>query len=139
MSDARQDASGPINGLMNSLTGILSTLVGIAQTRLEIISTELREEVEQAAELLLWAFIALFASGIGLFLGALVLIFAFWETHRVLVSVLVMAFFFVLAFTAVMVLRVKIKTWGRPFETTLTELARDKEQLKARIEEHKSP
>lgn len=125
-------AAGPVSGLLGSLTNVLSTLVAIAQTRLEIISTELQEEVGHAAELLLWAFVALFAAGIGLFLGALVLIFAFWDSHRVLVSVLVMAFFLLLALTAVLVLRAKLQGRKRLFESTIAEFARDREQLKSR-------
>lgn len=128
-----RESGGPVSGLLGSLTGALTTLVAIAQTRLEIISTELQEEVGRAAELLLWAFIALFAAGIGLFLGALVLIFVFWDSHRLLVSVLVMGFFFLLALTAVLVLRAKLKGHGRLFESTIAEFARDREQLKNRF------
>jgi len=121
--------TGPVGGLIGSLKNMVSSLIAIAQTRLELISTELQEEVGRAAELLLWAFIALFAAGIGLFLGALVLIFAFWDTHRVLVSVLVMGFFFLLALTAVLVLRAKLRARPRLFEATIAEFARDREHL----------
>lgn len=121
--------TGPVGGLISSLKNMVSSLIAIAQTRLELISTELQEEVGRAAELLLWAFIALFAAGIGLFLGALVLIFAFWDTHRVLVSVLVMGFFFLLALTAVLVLRAKLRARPRLFEATIAEFARDREHL----------
>jgi uncharacterized membrane protein YqjE len=121
--------TGPVGGLIGSLKNMVSSLIAIAQTRLELISTELQEEVGRAAELLLWAFIALFAAGIGLFLGALVLIFAFWDTHRVLVSVLVMGFFFLLALAAVLVLRAKLRARPRLFEATIAEFARDREHL----------
>jgi uncharacterized membrane protein YqjE len=127
--DESAAGTGPISGLIGSLRGALSTLVVIAQTRLEIISTELQEEVGRAAELLLWAFVALLAAGIGLFLGALVLIFAFWETHRLLVSLLVMGFFFLLALAAVLVLRARLKSRPRLFEATIAEFARDREHL----------
>lgn len=120
---------GPVGSLIGSLKNALSTLLGIAQTRLEIISTELQEEVGRAADLLVWAFVALFAAGIGLFLGALVLIFAFWETHRVLVSVLMVSFFFVLAIAAALVLRSKLRNGPRPFDATIAELKRDREHL----------
>ena len=134
MNDSGQgENSGPVSGLLGSLANVLTTLVGIAQTRLEIISTELQEEVERAAELLVWAFIALFAAGIGLFLGALVLIFAFWDSHRLLVSILVMGFFVLLTLVAVLVLRVKLKRRTRVFDATIAEFARDREQLKARF------
>ncbi len=121
--------TGPVGGLIGSLKNVLSSLIAMAQTRLELISTELQEEVGRAAVLLLWAFIALFAAGIGLFLGALVLIFAFWETHRLLVSLLVMGFFFLLALTAVLVLRAKLQSRPRLFDATIAEFARDRELL----------
>jgi uncharacterized membrane protein YqjE len=121
--------TGPVSGMIGSLKSMLSSLIAIAQTRLELISTELQEEVGRAAELLLWAFIALFAAGIGLFLGALVLIFAFWDTHRVLVSLLVMGFFFLLALVALLVLRARLRSRPRLFEATIAEFARDREHL----------
>jgi uncharacterized membrane protein YqjE len=121
---------GPVSGLINSVRNAAATLVAIAQTRLEIISTELQEEIGRAAILLLWAFVALLAAGIGLFLGALVLIFAFWDTHRLLVSLLVMGFFVLLSGTAVLVLRAKLATRSPLFGATIAELSRDHEHLR---------
>lgn len=121
--------AGPISGLIGSLKNALSTLVAIAQTRLEILSVELQEEIGRAANLLLWALIALFAASIGLFLGALVLIFAFWDTHRLLVSLLVMGFFFLLASMAVLVLRARLSKRPPLFEATIAEFSRDREHL----------
>jgi uncharacterized membrane protein YqjE len=121
---------GPVSGLINSVRSAAATLVAIAQTRLEIISTELQEEVSRAANLLLWAFVALLAAGVGLFLGALVLIFAFWDTHRLLVSLLVMGFFMLLSGIAVLVLRSKLANRSPLFAATIAELARDHEHLR---------
>lgn len=129
MAHDSEGSTGPIGALIGSLKNALSTLIAIAQTRLEIVSTELQEEIGRAAQLLLWTFVALFATGIGLFVGALVLIFAFWETHRVLVSVLVMGFFFLLALTAVLMLRAKLKGRPRLFEATIAEFSRDRAHL----------
>jgi len=126
---ADNGTAGPISSLLGSLAKVLANLVGIAQTRLEILSTELQQEVAQAAQMLLWAFVAVFAAGTGLFLGGLVLIFAFWDTHRLLAAVLVMGFFFLLAVVAVLMLRAKMKSRGRLFEATIAEFAKDREQL----------
>jgi uncharacterized membrane protein YqjE len=123
---------GPVSSLLGSLAKVLANLVGIAQTRLEILSTELQQEVTQAAQMLLWAFVAVFAAGTGLFLGGLVLIFAFWETHRLMAAVLVMGFFFLLAVVAVLMLRAKLKARGRLFEATIAEFAKDREHLGSR-------
>jgi uncharacterized membrane protein YqjE len=127
--DETEAEAGPAGSLLGSLKNALATLIAIAQTRLEIISTELQEEVSRAANLLVWGFVALFAAGMGLFLGALVLIFAFWETHRVLVSVLMVSFFFALALAAALVLRAKLTHGPRPFDATIAEFKRDREHL----------
>lgn len=125
-----ESGTGPVSGLIGSLKNAMATLVAIAQTRLEIISLELQEEIGRAASLLLWCFVALLGAGIGLFLGALVLIVAFWDTHRLLVSLLVTGFFLLLSGIAVMVLRIKLARRTPLFEATIAELARDREQLR---------
>jgi uncharacterized membrane protein YqjE len=125
-----ESRAGPVSGLIGSVRNVMATLVAIAQTRLEIISTELQEEIGRAANLLLWAFVALLSAGIGLFLGALVLIFAFWDTHRLLASLLVMGFFLLLSGVAVLVLRSKLAHRPPLFTATIAELARDQEHLR---------
>lgn len=124
---------GPLGGLLHSLTQVFATLVAMAQTRLELLTTELQEEVQQAAQLLLWAFVALFAAGIGLFLAALVVIFAFWDTHRLLVSIIVTVVFFAIAAFAALYLSSKLRNKRRMLDATLTELARDREKLDERV------
>jgi uncharacterized membrane protein YqjE len=131
MSQADDESRvGPVSGLIDSVRNAAATLVAIAQTRLEIISTELQEEIGRAANLLLWAFVALIAAGIGLFLGALVLIFAFWDTHRLLVSLLVMGFFLLLSGIAVLVLRAKLANRSPLLAATIAELSSDHEHLR---------
>ena len=138
MSDSPQaehaaESTGPLKGLLNSLTQVFTTLVTMAQTRLELLTTELQEEIQQAAQLLLWAFIALFSAGIGLFLAALVVIFAFWDTHRILVSIIVTLGFFAIAGIAAFTLSSKLRNKRRMLDATLTELARDRERLDERV------
>ena len=69
--------------------------------------------------------------GIGLFLAALVVIFVFWDTHRVLASVAVTGAFFAIVVIALLVLRAKVKSRPRLLEGTLAELANDASHLKA--------
>jgi uncharacterized membrane protein YqjE len=131
-------APGPIRSLIASLANVLASLIGIVQTRLELFSTELHEEARNAASVLLWAFIAVLAAGMTLFLGALALIFAFWDTHRVLVSLLVTGAFLAIALVAALMVRARLKGRGRPFDATLAELAKDGEQLRARFEQREA-
>jgi len=120
-------------GLFRSLGNLAATVVGIAHTRLELLTTELQEEVQRAAQLLLWAAVALLAGMLAVFLGALTVIFYFWETHRLLASLLITALFATLAVLAVCMLYAKLR--GKPpiLQATLTELARDREHLRGGV------
>jgi uncharacterized membrane protein YqjE len=132
--DESKARSGPLGGLLHSLTQVVATLVAMAQTRLELLTTELQEEIHRAAAVLLWAFVALFAAGIGLFLLALAAIFVYWDTHRVLVSALVTLAFFVIAAIAALCLRKQLRSRSRLLDATLSELARDKQHLDERMQ-----
>jgi uncharacterized membrane protein YqjE len=123
---------GPIRGLFRSIANLLATAIGIAQTRLELLSTELQEEVHRAAEILVWTVVALLAAMIGLFMLGLVIIFIFWDTHRIVASISVMGALVLIALTAVLIVRAKIRSRPRLFDATLTELAKDRASLMQR-------
>jgi uncharacterized membrane protein YqjE len=106
--------------------------VSIAHTRVELLTTELQEEVQRAAGLVIWAFVALLSAMIGLFLGGLTIVFVYWETNRVLAALLVTGGFFLVAAIAILVLLAKVNSRPRFLDATLTELARDSESLKNR-------
>ena len=124
--------TGPVSGLFRSLGNLLATVVGIAHTRMELLTTELQEEVHRVGEILVWTLIALLATGLGLFMGALVVIFLFWDTHRLLASVAVTAVFFVIALVAVGVMSSKVRNKPTMLDGTLAELAKDRELLARR-------
>ena len=117
-------------GLFRSLGNLAATLVGIAHTRLELLTTELQEEVQRVAQVLVWAAVALLAGMLAAFLGALTVIFYFWETYRLLASLLVTGTFAVVAVLAILMLRAKLHSKPPLLDATLTELARDREQLR---------
>jgi len=123
----------PAGGLFQSLTRLVATLVGLAQTRLELLTTELQEEIQRAAELLLWTFIALLAAGTGvIFVGATVII-AFWDGPRLLAAILVTAAFLAIAIVAVLIVRGKLRRKTKLLEATRAELARDRADLEAQL------
>ncbi len=124
--------SGPVSGLFKSLANLLATVVSIAQTRIELLTTEVQEEIHRGVEILIWTLVALLAAAMGLFLTTLVIIFMFWDTHRVLASVLVASSFFAIALAGLVVLRTKVRNRPRLLEGTFAELAKDREQLKRR-------
>jgi len=123
----------PVHGLFQSFNNFLATFVAIVHTRLELLTTELQEEVRQVGAILLWAFIAAFAAMMGLFLVALAVIFVFWDTHRLAASVAMVGMFIVVAVVAGLMLRHKLATKPPLLDDTLAELARDRDQLKARL------
>jgi uncharacterized membrane protein YqjE len=125
-------SEGPIRSLFRSLGQLLANVIAVAQTRLELLSTELQEEVHRVAEIMVWTLIVLLSAGIGLFLLALVVIFVYWDTHRVLAAVAVTGAFFAIAVVGGLVLRAKIKGKPRLLDATLTELAKDRASLAGR-------
>jgi uncharacterized membrane protein YqjE len=132
MSPAGPQEERPVLGLFQSLSNFAATLVAIAHTRLQLLTTELQEEVRQVGAILIWAFIAAFAALMGLFLGALAVIFAFWDTHRTAASLAMIAVFVAIALTAALILLRKLRTKPPMLDDTLAELAKDRDQLRAR-------
>lgn len=120
-------------GLFHSLSSFVGTLVSVAHTRLQLLTTELQEEVQRAAQLLVWAFISLFAAMMALFLGALTVIFVFWDTHRLLAALLMTGVLLGIAIAAALVLQSKLKSRPAMLDETLAELAKDRERLRQRL------
>src|SRR5215470_10801113 len=121
------------SGLFQSLSNFAGTLIAIAHTRLQLLTTELQEEVRQVGAILLWAFIAAFAAMMGLFLGALAVIFVFWDTHRIAASLAMIALFILIALGAGLMLAKKLRDKPPMLDDTLAELAKDRDNLKARM------
>jgi uncharacterized membrane protein YqjE len=128
--EARQQSMA---GLFQSFSNFAGTLIAIAHTRLQLLTTELQEEVRQVGAILLWAFIAAFTALLGLFLAALVFIFAFWDTHRIAASLAMIGMFVGIAILAVLVLRKKLREKPPMLDDTLAELAKDRDNLRARV------
>jgi len=128
-----EDTSRTAGGLFQSLSGFIGTLVGVAHTRLQLLTTELQEEVHRTAQLLVWAFVALFAAMMALFLGALTVIFVFWDTHRLLASLLMTGVLLAVAVIAALILQTKLKTRPPLLDNTLAELAKDRDQLRKHL------
>jgi uncharacterized membrane protein YqjE len=121
---------GAATGLFHSLKNLVGTLLALAQTRMELLTVELREEVQRAAGLFVWAFAALLAAMIGLFFGGLTVVLIYWDSHRILAASLVTAVFLGFAACALLALVVKINSRSRFLDATLTELAKDASALK---------
>ena len=137
MEDDREDlnapaADGPISGLFNSISKLFATLIAIAQTRVELLTTELQAEVQRSGEIIIWTLIALLAATMALLWIAILFVVLYWDTHRLLAGLSVIAFFSLIAVVAALVLRAKIRSKPRLLEATRAELAKDREQLTRR-------
>lgn len=133
MAALPQEQPQPTTGLFQSFSNFAGSLIAIAHTRLQLLTTELQEEVRQVGAILLWAFIAAFAAMLGLFLGALAVIFVFWDTHRIAASLAMIAMFIGIAIAAALVLAKKLRSKPPLLDDTLAELAKDRDNLKARL------
>lgn len=133
MTDRQANSpAAPVGGFLGSVTQLLGTLAEMTFTRTELVLLDLQEGVEGMVGLLLWSFVALFAALSGLFLGALALIFAFWDTHRLLVALLVMGAFLGIAIAAALVVLARLRARRSMFAASLAEFAKDRQVLKAR-------
>ena len=130
--DPADPGRGPVGGLFTSIAQLLATGVGIAQTRLELLSTELQEEIHRVAEIMVYSAIALLSAGVGLFLLALVVIFLFWDTHRIAASITVTGAFFLIAVVAALILRAKVRAKPPMLDATIAELKKDRASLMSR-------
>lgn len=129
-SDWRRD-SPHWGGFIDPLRSFLAKFVGLLQTRLELICTELEEEKERLKESVLLAAAALFFLSLGILLLTLWVVVLFWESYRLYVlggfALLYLALGLILGLLA------KLKARRRPrlFSATLSELAKDRDQLRS--------
>lgn len=118
-------------GLLASLKNLTATLIAIVHTRLELLSTDLEEGRERLISLITMIFVALFCLCFGVVLLAILIVVAFWDTHRLLaLSSLAGTFFVAGAILCVQALRA-LKTMPRMFEASMAELSKDHDQIDA--------
>jgi uncharacterized membrane protein YqjE len=126
------EMSGSGKGLFESLKTLTSTLVGIVHTRIELLSTELEEERARLGSMLVAVLVAIFCIGLGVVLATLMVVVAFWDTHRVLVLGLLAALFLSAGVIAWSFVLDKARSKPRLFHASLSELDKDREHLTVR-------
>ena len=131
MEYSTNSAGGPISKLLRSLGNVVASLIDVGQTRLELLTLELQAEVRRAAGLLAIGFFTLFFAGMGCLLAGLSLIFAFWDSQRILVSLLVTAFFFLMASLGAWKLASQLRSKPPILGDTLSELRKDRDRLRS--------
>ena len=116
-------------GLFESLKTLSVSLVSIVHTRLELLSTDVAEEREQLTTFLVLVMVALGCLGVGLVLLAMLIVVAFWETHRLLALAGLTGLFLVAGIGLGWFAMHRVRTKPRLFEASLAELSKDRQQL----------
>ena len=123
------DSHNSQQGLLSSIRTMATTLVGILHTRLELLSTDLEEDREHLLSLLFLSMVALFSLGVGVLLATLLLVAAFWDTHRLMALASLSALFLIAGISTAAMAVHKTKTKPRIFTSSLLELFKDREHL----------
>ena len=123
---------GGSKGLLESLTILAGTLVAIAHTRLDLLSADLEEERAHLFSLLALTLAALLCLGIGVVLATILLVVAFWDTHRLLALGALAGFYLVIGMGVWAFALHKARTKPRLFAASLSELFKDRQQLTSR-------
>ena len=128
MTDRDPD-TGENPGLLASLQRLMTTLLDILQTRVDIVATEFEEERVRLRELVMFGVMTLFFVSVGLTLVTLFVVSLYWDTHRLQVLGGVAVLYLGLGAISGICLCRRLKSRPRIFSTTLSELAKDKDQL----------
>lgn len=118
-------------GLIASAKNVATTLLALTRTRLELLSTDLEEGWIRLVSLLATAFIALFCLCFGVVLLAIFVIVLLWDTHRLLILGSLTALFIVAGIVLCILAARALRSMPRLFETSIVELTKDQEHLKA--------
>ena len=116
-------------GLFDSLRSLIATLVAMAHTRIELFGTEVEEELQRVLALAAGAVIVLVLATLALLFSGLVVIAAYWDTHRMAAAVCVAIGFSTLAVVSYFVVRKQTRRRSRLLSATLAELEHDLEKL----------
>jgi uncharacterized membrane protein YqjE len=126
-NESRPDAA-QAHGLLHSLRKLAVTAAGILQTRLELLATEIEEERLRILQLLLWGCTALIFLSLGLLLLTFAVVTAFWDTHRILVSVAIGVLYLAIG-AGLGVVAYRRSQRSKMLAASLVELAKDRRSL----------
>ena len=127
---AEESQAAP-EGLFESLKTLSVSLVSIVHTRLELLSTDVAEEREHLTSFLVLVLVALGCLGVGAVLLAMLVVVAFWETHRLLALSGMTGLFLMAGIGFGWFAMHRVRTKPRLFEASLAELSKDRQQLRS--------
>jgi uncharacterized membrane protein YqjE len=127
--DEHPDAPPP--GTVEAARRLAYSVLGLAQTRLAILGTEFEEERIRLTGALVLGVCALFCLQIALALIAAFIVVAFWETHGLRTLGVLAALFLAVTVVLGLVARSRVAQRSRLFQTTIRELAKDREHFES--------
>lgn len=119
----------PERGVLGPVRGFARTLISYAETRTRLAANELEEQLTRLYEIALWTLITLFFLGVAVVLGAVFVLIAVWDEHRLLAAGLLAAGFLASGIAATLFVRRRMAERPRLFASTLGELARDRDRV----------
>ena len=121
MHESDQQSSGLMASVQRFGEALLSTL----RNRLELFSLELQEEKERAVAILIAAAAAIFFTFLAIVVVTLTVVALVPETARPFVLLGFSLLYVILAVSAVLLLRKKLRGLARPFADSVAELKKD--------------
>ena len=116
--------------LFSSIKSLAATGASIAQSRLELLSLDVQIARSKFISLLVMIISALFFLFFGLVMLALFIVIYSWETDRMMALGLLTAAFLSIGGILGLLILQSLRTMPRLFDASITELAKDREELK---------
>ena len=115
--------------LLSSIKNLASTGASIAQTRLELLSVDVQIARNKLIRLLVMIVSALFFLFFGLVMLALLIVIYSWESDRMLALGLLTTAFISIGLILALVIMKALRNMPKLFEASITEFAKDREEL----------
>jgi uncharacterized membrane protein YqjE len=126
-----EDTPPTDGGLWSAVSRLFKTLQSVAANRLELFLTELKEERLRMFEALLLAALVIVCGMMTLIMVTLMIVVAFWDTHRFLVLTLLTVAYAAAATVAFWKLRSRLQRW-QAYAATLEEFKKTAHVSKSR-------
>lgn len=118
-----------VQRIFDRVRRIAITTASLGSSRLALFGIELQEALERQMGNLVWLLAAFVFGGLSILLASILLLIVFWDTHRILSTLLLMLAYGLIALGCVLRLRHRMHSAPPAFEITLDEFKRDKAAL----------
>lgn len=115
--------------MLGSVRELARTILAMVETRARLAATELEEQAVRLVEVATWFALAILFLSVALVFFSLLVLIAFWDTHRLLAAALLAILYLVVGGTAMLVARARLRDRPPLFSATLEELGKDLEHL----------